>query len=581
MFGHLSSLDKRPDLSTIGKMAPAQEKVADDENTGNMDSTKQRHDPSETEDLDSREYSHDSRVLSLPNELLVSIFKNLQRNQNHESSYHIDIGTLEENHRDIENVRLTCRRFAETSSHLLMSHISIELTPSSMQRFDEVSRRSSISSGIRAVRVYVHYFSRSLSDDLRFFVSEAARRLERQTRQAAAKLLDQAYWNRTQKKYSMDLAKQVIHQAQVTATSWQTFSRIGVEDPSSLAKILRSSSKGKELLSAWEAHKKCQSEQSELLEGKAFVKALALALARMPKATRMLITDDDWRHYLREITLQHLIFYSDEGRSMSDLIDSMMLQTLKWGDACHDQSESGPTALLSSIPVALQEQGVFLTALNINVTPSADFDLRVRDQDISTLSRAAQNLRHFAFSTPLIDTRESRRLSGAAVISLRNFLSGMLNPRKLEDLSLSFPSTKGGLEPASELGRLLIAPPAWPELRTVSFVMVRLDLPDFQDFVRKTGSSPQETLDATAAHSVRKSRADICLRRVHLESESLADMLDFMRDECGPASQMIFPVAIDVPKERYFHAFYGHDVPPYNRATDYIQRRSDHNPLLV
>lgn len=89
-------------------------------------------------------------IADLPDELLMSIFK------------HAKGGTK------IGNVRLSCRRFRDTSSHLLLDILDVCLTPESLARAQEISRHPTISKGIRTLQIGLCPLSSALLLDSTF-----------------------------------------------------------------------------------------------------------------------------------------------------------------------------------------------------------------------------------------------------------------------------------------------------------------------------------------------------------------------------------------------------------------------------
>ncbi|KAI0200375.1 hypothetical protein F4808DRAFT_460968 [Astrocystis sublimbata] len=98
----------------------------------------------------SKSKSRHLRILDFPNELLMVIFDFVKGHA------WIPSDLLLHEHifcdvQSIKSLRLTCHRFHDLSSRLLLSHVRIDLTCESLAHFDEVSRHPFISKGIKAV----------------------------------------------------------------------------------------------------------------------------------------------------------------------------------------------------------------------------------------------------------------------------------------------------------------------------------------------------------------------------------------------------------------------------------------------
>lgn len=85
------------------------------------------------------------QILDLPNELLKHIFEHVRRDVGISELDFFDFPQHSSN--AIQKTRLTCRRFYETSSHLLLSYVTVNITHSSLARLDKVSRHPYISKG--------------------------------------------------------------------------------------------------------------------------------------------------------------------------------------------------------------------------------------------------------------------------------------------------------------------------------------------------------------------------------------------------------------------------------------------------
>ncbi|ROW14307.1 hypothetical protein VPNG_03984 [Cytospora leucostoma] len=115
-------------------------------------------------------------VLSLPNELLVKIFAYIHdwQPRGHELSSDGDEIVDFRERLDIQCVRLTCRRFCDTSSHLLLDRVTVCMTPRSLQRFEAISRHPTISRGVLGVQFNLSYYDRALAQDMAAFARRIA-----------------------------------------------------------------------------------------------------------------------------------------------------------------------------------------------------------------------------------------------------------------------------------------------------------------------------------------------------------------------------------------------------------------------
>jgi len=70
---------------------------------------------------------------------------------------------------DVMNLRLTCQRFCQNSSHLLLNMLRVELNQKSLQRLEGVSRHPVMRKSITAIQFNLSYYSWLLAQDIRQF----------------------------------------------------------------------------------------------------------------------------------------------------------------------------------------------------------------------------------------------------------------------------------------------------------------------------------------------------------------------------------------------------------------------------
>lgn len=109
-------------------------------------------------------------ILGLPDEILTKISENVTN----WSPYYPVIGLLdldERNVDDIKNLRLTCRRLYNTSSHLLQASATVHLDPLSIARLNRLTNLPIISRGVVKVRVILAFYESELASSIHRFVS--------------------------------------------------------------------------------------------------------------------------------------------------------------------------------------------------------------------------------------------------------------------------------------------------------------------------------------------------------------------------------------------------------------------------
>ncbi|KAI0508767.1 hypothetical protein F5B22DRAFT_383194 [Xylaria bambusicola] len=116
-------------------------------------------------------------ILDLPNELLILIFNFLRCHDRLDGYRHYNSPIYVRPSSDIQNTRLTCRRFCAASSHLLINYIHVECQTKSLGRLLEISKHPTISKGVFGVVVKLTSYHPVLANDRRAFARVWAQRL--------------------------------------------------------------------------------------------------------------------------------------------------------------------------------------------------------------------------------------------------------------------------------------------------------------------------------------------------------------------------------------------------------------------
>lgn len=123
-----------------------------------------------------------SKILGLPYELLQMTFCHLgvsTPRMDESLGVFPEIDFLADTE-DIRNVRLTCRRFRDNSSHLLLPYLEVTASPASLDRLSAISNCPSVAKGVLAIRVSLDFYG--ILDHRKF-----ARRAEDMLREAIDK----------------------------------------------------------------------------------------------------------------------------------------------------------------------------------------------------------------------------------------------------------------------------------------------------------------------------------------------------------------------------------------------------------
>ncbi|KAI0412222.1 hypothetical protein F5X98DRAFT_379969 [Xylaria grammica] len=360
-------------------------------------------------------------VLDLPYELLGLIFEYVRIGADgppirYEPNLYHDFwkrrpGQL----RDIQNVRLTCRQFCNSSSHLLINYVQVGLQSGSLNRLKEIASHPLIRRGVRVVNVSLKFYHSKLASSFEEFSAACFRELYNDMRAGR----ENTY---------------TLEQATTVKVAWEKACfGTNVDEPPQFQSCL-------EALQAGHAvHQKRYEDQRVLLTNKLFVQGITTALAQMP-ATKALIFNDylihyspgqsrkDWRHFVSNPTKLAIHYSRPFGTLHSNI---------------HYLDSELPINIIPEVLGALPALKVTLEHLYINIDGVYNTHLLVQD------SQTCENLRLLAKKLSYINVAIRRRdeynlspdhisagMAADMAANIYQFLSVMLDTESLKAISL-------------------------------------------------------------------------------------------------------------------------------------------------
>lgn len=385
-----------------------------------------------------RPFLKPSNILALPEELLRHVFLYVRKRT---SRYNVE---------QIKNLRLTCSQFCATSSHLLMSDITVDMTAQSLAHLDRVSRHPTISKGIRTIRICLgRHFDRDVANDFEAFARYQGAKLRN--------CIDSWQWSVRNGFFFRHLSREALQNAVdrgvAIADSFDEAVRHGLDETCPEHVLLRT---------AQECYRQ-QYESQLLLQRGDFAQAIVAAMMQMPAATCLSIQDEDNR----------AISSSERNIDPEDLDDLETLRlklqapSLSWNMASCYWLGSPPVDMIPSILSSVGEAGICLARLDIDVPTPEDLSTFSRDQlEPSKLQASSQQLKAFAYRP-----RESLPLSTEAFPLFTGFLFTLFETSTLQviDLCFDFMYKKSYLgQPTTSMAPILLSRP-WPNLKELSF----------------------------------------------------------------------------------------------------------------
>ena len=430
-------------------------------------------------------------VLSLPNELLRQIFKYVRGGLNEHDLYFFD-----RNGGDVGQVkalRQVCRRFCDTSSHLLLRYVKVDITRPSIMHLEEVSRQPVISKGIRAIQVNLKFYDSVLASDIHAFAAYQASRLRSSI--SSWQLAMDHLLNVT--KVPREVYATAIAKASPIAESWEDTAVYDSREESINYNLLHK---------AHEQYKQRYIDQTILRQG-TFVQAIASAMAKMPGATWLEINDHDihWAQFEDTFILPRDV--SDHGL----LLDKLLLPIISWEDARVCGLGHPPAEVIPRLLLGIHQEGVLLTGLTIRTPPPDDLSLLVPDGN--QLEAAVKHLRVLDFSPRQMNHEDDFWASRATDewTPFREFLSSLLSSTSLQRITLELCFLYSNeLAPPFSIGPVVVSR-YWPKLGDLSF------------------HGPFHLAELRSI--VGRAKKGLCLQLSgRLMSGSWAEVLDFMRE---------------------------------------------------
>ncbi|KAL8657334.1 MAG: hypothetical protein Q9226_002008 [Calogaya cf. arnoldii] len=252
---------------------------------------------------------------------------------------------------DIKNLRLACWRLCNTSSHLLLPFVRVELNQTSVDHLNTISRHPTIRKGVRDVRIVLDYYDYKLADDFFLFAEYSAAILG-----DFADFLDIETSPEFGDQRWTDMESiQKTRCLQETCTS---FASGAVDDPT-----IRANPNNRKLLQRMhEEYRSRATAQKELCTNGKFVGNVAAAISRMPRLGRL---------ELRERDLENSFPWKKKAplrAGEDDYFPWWMLRRMTWDEGRHWMLGTPHMEILNDLPVAVHDGGIILRSLNINIS---------------------------------------------------------------------------------------------------------------------------------------------------------------------------------------------------------------------
>ncbi|KAI1324481.1 hypothetical protein F5Y16DRAFT_303285 [Xylariaceae sp. FL0255] len=497
----------------------------------------------------SRQENRSSSILSVSNEILTHIF-DLARGHTgviHQFQFFSTLSSGDV--KTIKNLRLTCRRFHDMSSHLLLYVVDVDLTRASLTQLDLISHHPLLGKGVKIVRINMApCYHPLLAGDVQALAGY----------QAALLRQNLSFWDMYGHfKFDDNDSKSDEYQTAITkalplAELWEAIAEEGIDSTRTDHMML------------FEAHQRYVQLFKEYRRVCAsFAPAVSSAISRIPSARSIWFREDS--KWLSTLT---------GGFAPQDLHDSGSIarkldQPMRWEEMRRFGAESPPFHLVADLLLALQQVGVPLSSLDIATPPPVPLPSFIGTDDPNPLVSATGELQlqEFCFRPSLgICDEDWLRISPTEWTPFTSFLSSILQSKSLTSIELGFHFLNLDDPPPRLSMASLLLSQTWPNLLFLGF----------------SGPFHMEELFTV----VKGLRYDAELHwGGYLMSGSWAGVLDFLREH-GPAHQTLGDVTASIhgqecddmdeePRKFIFDGGFGGE----SQANHYIRGDVTGNPV--
>ncbi|KAJ4414011.1 hypothetical protein N0V82_008181 [Gnomoniopsis sp. IMI 355080] len=524
-------------------------------------------------------------IFGLPDEILVTTFAAVRGDPPElDARSGFWESRLEYGTRDIQNVRLTCRRFYNTSSKFLIAAVSVEATYESLARLEEISSHPIIGPGVMAIQLHLAAYNKSLAVDRTRFVQYQTARLHQQMTLVNGGFFGPELTRGTSKQADLVCDRQ--EKALSIIRAWEAL--IGEPDHSLSEEDSRYQ---RILVQGFKEFADRSREQREILERGILFAKVTSALRRMLAVRHLRIHDNEDKLHdcdLHPDDCDHetcpLFFKVQKDRETSFNAqltnDEELCKALSKRQSMFFGLEHHPAFLLDEpgiriIPLILTAFDApdvpRLASLNIEMSAISSFlAFSTEDDARRRIGLAMRSLRSFHF----IHHGPAKPRSGDELRILRDFLGPIINVESLEGITVRLKLWNDGddvFDPAAlPLISIINARTVWPNLTNLTLDTLLIEQSDLTHLL----------------HRMKSKHGSLGVYKIHLTDGSWAAILDVLKERGYRWPGFSSPSGAeceDMSPEDYRRIFgaYGEYYLQCKEADMYISGCRGVNPLIV
>lgn len=477
-------------------------------------------------------------IFAMPNEILRKIFEDVRGEFDDERYEYSSDGV-----KSIQSLRLTCRRFCEASSHLLLHQLNISLTSLSLVHLDKVSRHPTISKGVRSLKISVALFDPSAVRSLRSFISEVEPSLRFEQLDDMISL----HWAKKGVEGDVERAETAdrLGKRNEILQSCTKYLHTGTPQPyedqamATLSKV-------------YKQYRQLVNDQKALLHANTFATSVTEAVARVPTIAKLSITD------LADFEVP--TSWTEISSPVYSLVRRILLKPSPSSSQSIQLLGPQPAVLLRQMLLAVVRAGNLLTGLHLCLYFSKESNMELNEEQARDLAGATGKLQDLDTDYRLAIQPVLHEHPSGDSVSKTQLVSVFFNSRKLRSVTLS--SGPSMFDDHWEVAPWIAWLP-WPTLKKIKLVSFYIHFDELSKFLEKLTPGTCIILEGT-----------------RLLSGLWADLLDLIRAKADCHSNVFYPEGCDAVEmgDSFYDKFQSrHGIASV--AAAYIRGQITDNPL--
>lgn len=455
----------------------------------------------------------------------------------------------------IQNLRLTCRRFCEASSPLLLHRLDVSLTASSLAHLDKVSRHPTISKGIQSLQICAGLYDPTLAESLQGFIDQVVEILRKEQMRDLDGMrsdLDDDFGVLHKPDFLFPADREHLsevwdkmgehHQILLSCISYLQAETYQPDDDQIMAYLSQ----------VYRQYNQLLNDQHAFLQNDTFATSVAGAVARLPKVSGLSITDHggfDLCPLWTELSIPAYFTLRD-----------WLLRPSRWTEKNVSQLAHRAFEFLYQSLLAIFRADNSLAELRIRVDPTIDHEMRISPEQVRDLVSAARHLQVLEIDCCLTVQPTPYEYPSGERVTISRLASLFLSSSNLRSVTLTL-----GPEPEADGWKVepSLALLPWANLRKISLTNTYIHFDELSTYLEKL-------TPGTCIH----------LTGMYLLSGLWVDLLDVIRAKADRHSNVIAPAGNEASErtEEFYRKFESRPGES-SLATAYIRGEITDNPL--